>query len=259
MPVAIALDRQRHWLIRPGELGDDPATRPRDHHVDVEALVVRAAVQCQPDNVRRVGGGRQQVDDCTARADIRLADGTYRAALTGDGRAKTEPVDPQIGQPNVEAGQDRALGLRRTELRQAVKIGRLDMQSIDIETVGKPAQRIPVEIRARDTRELALGVREPDVAQSHGLEDLPLDGADAYAKACHRLPVGNLPNEEAVPGLAVQPARTTPDRQQQSDGEQQQPLADPRPGTAPARQGCDRHFGSILRGSGALRVGHQKA
>ena len=226
------------------QAGDDAAARRDQPRVEIEHVAIGLGIEPHRQPIARAGP-RGEADHRTAARGIGMADETDEAAWSRD--AGLEP-EAQVDAAEMDRiiGQDRARAAGRPQSGQARHDDEIGRQPIDMEAVGEPAARPPVERHRGRLEEHALRIGEAEIADARVAPDRSVDPADMDAQAAARLELADPVGDEAVAGIAVDRHADQPEHEQQQD----QHAAD-RPQHAAARARRDD-------GSGRL-VGHQNA
>ena len=154
-----------------------------------------------------------------ARPDVSRAREVGQLLGAGDGFPQRQTVGPKGTDINVEARQQGLVFSGIDQFGQAVEPTLFDHRLGYIQLVEDPGQRVPVDRHRLCGEKRALGVAERQPLHIGLAVYGSVNLADADAQAGFRLQTLDLPDYEAMAGVAVQPDGSA---DQTHEGEQRQ-------------------------------------
>jgi hypothetical protein len=162
VPATPAIDRRRYGAACASDAAKHAATWPLGAREQAEEIAIGLGVQIDREAVALVAAGLQP-DHGALAVDVGSRRKTCLGRRTAHCLAEPQMRDLQASNLDVEAGKNRSL-LGAAELRQAIEGDEVGRQIIDIEPVGQPTERMPIEPDGRCREKLAPQIIEADVA-----------------------------------------------------------------------------------------------
>ena len=246
-PVTTSRQLGGQRLFEPAHCRDHTALRRCHVHGDVKPVRFGYRVEQQRQRVAPGIGA----DRCGSRRDLRAPIGDSDLSrqpgdlpLTGDGGVKNETVNAQRADVDIEIGQQRLARIGHDlECGHLAHRHRRGGRRADIDMICEIAEWAPIDPDLRRLQEHTLGIGQSEVADDHLAIKRPVEPPDANLHPVFEFIFLDLGNNEAPPGIAVEPDQEQREQQDQPQQRQADPAQDRHGPIARlcTHRGIDRH------------------
>ncbi len=204
-PAALTPDAQIGVLAEASHRRQHPAFGCIDGDVQVEPIVVRAAVQRDVQRVVAIQQPCRQIDHGVTIANVSIARDGCLPRTSRHAFVDHQSIDRKLHQTDVETGEDRPIPLAWIELGQFVKRGDGNDQAVDVQPIGQPCKGPPVQFDARCIQKCAFRVGQGQAMQHGAAIDAAFYPIDTNVQARRRADAIYARDQETVARRRIQP------------------------------------------------------